>query len=537
MTTPPRQPAPSANRRRPRADRIRPQFIPRTVADQPPRMQDLYGDENSQLIDDFPQIGMTTPPRQPAPSANRRRPRQNNESNQDNRPSQRRRQDGNGRHSLYTGGMQEEDGYETPEEEEKEENELLRDYRRLIPEEYEAYYRRLSEETGLPRDVVNLIVLESQELRRDYDRAILRQREQQLAEQLRQQREEQLRRMRRRPRENAARDVNLRQAQRRRGLFGYDEIEDLTDELGRVNIDDDDTDEDMQGNGRPDYALHAVVVKKPVELARAKDIAKNFITEDKHFYRQTKASYRFRNIPKEQFVAKSFRSKKVNPQITLVYGKLSDPTKYKGAGFFGDLWDKAKKKYGEIKERIRVNPYALGLANYCGPGTSLEGQAPLSKSDSICKTHDERYNEISKMAKENKASKEELAKLTRDADNDMLRSLAETKESSLGDKIVHTASTLGIKAKTILEDLGIIDPLKFSAAGKKRILKKLDKGLVGGALLDIVKTLPQSTGTIDRLVDAYQKSSPEFKSAVSDTLKGIFDRPRQFPIKLGLFGI
>lgn len=81
----------------------------------------------------------------------------------------------------------------------------------------------------------------------------------------------------------------------------------------------------LLGLGKDDdgYELHAVVIKKPVELDEAKSIAQEIIKDKKKkFYRETKQSYRFRNIPKQKFDKTSFRTKKVDNDITLIFGKL-----------------------------------------------------------------------------------------------------------------------------------------------------------------------------------------------------------------------
>jgi len=79
------------------------------------------------------------------------------------------------------------------------------------------------------------------------------------------------------------------------------------------------------GGEKPDdgYALHAVIFKKPYDLDTAKQEAKNIIKDNKkNFYRETETSYRFRAIPKTKFVKKSFRTKKINDNISMVFGKL-----------------------------------------------------------------------------------------------------------------------------------------------------------------------------------------------------------------------
>ena len=78
-----------------------------------------------------------------------------------------------------------------------------------------------------------------------------------------------------------------------------------------------------------DLYLHAVVVKKPTNLALARLKAQQFIkNKKKTYYRETEDSYRFRNIPKTYF--KDFKAKKINDEITIVVGHLNA----KGLGKF-----------------------------------------------------------------------------------------------------------------------------------------------------------------------------------------------------------
>jgi len=76
--------------------------------------------------------------------------------------------------------------------------------------------------------------------------------------------------------------------------------------------------------GKPnDGDLHAIIIKKKgYNKNDAVVEAVKFKTSKGLFMRETKLSYRFRNIPKTKFQPKSFRSKKINKNITLVYGKL-----------------------------------------------------------------------------------------------------------------------------------------------------------------------------------------------------------------------
>jgi hypothetical protein len=82
--------------------------------------------------------------------------------------------------------------------------------------------------------------------------------------------------------------------------------------------------------------LHAVIIKKPFELENAKNEARLYIKNPKNnFYRETKTAYRFRNIPKTKFNKKSFKTKKINKNVSLVFGILKPEFEHlEGAGFF-----------------------------------------------------------------------------------------------------------------------------------------------------------------------------------------------------------
>jgi len=73
--------------------------------------------------------------------------------------------------------------------------------------------------------------------------------------------------------------------------------------------------------------LQAVVVNKELGSMEACRIF-NEITQNKFkrnlYYRTTKDSIRFRNIPKTRFDKKSFRTKKLNENVSLIFGHLLD---------------------------------------------------------------------------------------------------------------------------------------------------------------------------------------------------------------------
>ena len=70
------------------------------------------------------------------------------------------------------------------------------------------------------------------------------------------------------------------------------------------------------------WKLHSVIVHKPISLTEARKHAKHIINGAKgYILREDPASWRF-SFNKNVFIKTSFRSKVVNKDITLVYGKL-----------------------------------------------------------------------------------------------------------------------------------------------------------------------------------------------------------------------
>jgi hypothetical protein len=70
--------------------------------------------------------------------------------------------------------------------------------------------------------------------------------------------------------------------------------------------------------------LHAIVMRKPLFESKEEALAKArqmFPQEKlKGFVRETKQSFRVRVVPKTKFVKTSFRTKVINPSISLVFG-------------------------------------------------------------------------------------------------------------------------------------------------------------------------------------------------------------------------
>jgi len=69
------------------------------------------------------------------------------------------------------------------------------------------------------------------------------------------------------------------------------------------------------------YTIHSVVFHKPYNLNNASQEAKNIIKHNDYKMRETKQSYRF-SVPKQYFYKDSYRTKKINPNISIIFGEL-----------------------------------------------------------------------------------------------------------------------------------------------------------------------------------------------------------------------
>ncbi|NCX94375.1 MAG: hypothetical protein EBX40_06845, partial [Gammaproteobacteria bacterium] len=93
------------------------------------------------------------------------------------------------------------------------------------------------------------------------------------------------------------------------------------------------------------YAIQGIIIKKSVPLDEAVKKAKDISKKKKILMRELKNTYHFRNIPKTKFEPKSYRSKKINKDITLVFGKLKPEYEHlSGEGIFSDLFNYGARK-------------------------------------------------------------------------------------------------------------------------------------------------------------------------------------------------
>lgn len=74
----------------------------------------------------------------------------------------------------------------------------------------------------------------------------------------------------------------------------------------------------------PKLHLQTVIIKKEgLSFEAARKLSQSIIQNSKkRFFREKAETYHFRNIPKTEFKPGTFVSKKVNDQITLVFGQL-----------------------------------------------------------------------------------------------------------------------------------------------------------------------------------------------------------------------
>jgi hypothetical protein len=96
-----------------------------------------------------------------------------------------------------------------------------------------------------------------------------------------------------------------------------------------------------------------------------------------------------------------------------------------------------------------------GSYSYCGPGTKLGGQAPINKVDEHCKTHDYEYDAFER--NKNKIPASDLKRMVRESDNKLVSNIERSGQNDFGSML----SKWGIKGKIALEDLGLLNPLKF----------------------------------------------------------------------------
>tara|TARA_R100000951_G_scaffold51727_2_gene43596 strand:+ start:378 stop:953 length:576 start_codon:yes stop_codon:yes gene_type:complete len=113
----------------------------------------------------------------------------------------------------------------------------------------------------------------------------------------------------------------------------------------------------------------------------------------------------------------------------------------------------------------------LKQASYMGPGTNLirrlqNEDKPLTYADRTAKLHDIMY------------SISDNANMIRHADNIMLKNLDKIEKKNLDNKFNINLGRIGIKAKTLGEDVGILKKGSFGGLDKEKVYSKEDKLLL-----------------------------------------------------------
>ena len=229
------------------------------------------------------------------------------------------------------------------------------------------------------------------------------------------------------------------------------------------------------------FMIQAVLVKSSVPLEEAKTHAEHILKKKNIKVRATKTMYRFRNLPKTKFEPKSYRSKKINPDITLVFGMLKPQFAHlKGSGMFDFLqkgYEKAKELYNVGKEKVKEavkevksrGSTILTGTNYVGPFNSLDAEyvrthPPKDIIDLGAKHHDETYSELAKQRDEGKLTTKQVNEKIRDSDEKFLENIRKNWKKNPWASALGYA---GIRGKTLAEDYLGVDRNKFVAQGKR----------------------------------------------------------------------
>lgn len=140
-------------------------------------------------------------------------------------------------------------------------------------------------------------------------------------------------------------------------------------------------------------------------------------------------------------------------------------------GWFGDLYESAKKGLSNVYDTVKSTAanwaegkfLAPGNYKFCGPGNPLD-DAYVQKnlpnanpSDRSCYQHDKDYDNFRKLKDQGKISDTELKTLVRESDDRLISNLQKDPARDFGSYL----SQLGIQAKKLAEDWGILSPEQF----------------------------------------------------------------------------
>ena len=129
------------------------------------------------------------------------------------------------------------------------------------------------------------------------------------------------------------------------------------------------------------YALQKVQIRNTMSLEEAKKHYKSITKKNPRKIRETINFYQFRFLPPTKFEPKTFRTKVINDDIRLIYGKLKENNHHlEGGGlfdYFTKAYDYVKNKVSDafsyIKNAVSINDYSDSTKKNLG----LYGEYPI----------------------------------------------------------------------------------------------------------------------------------------------------------------
>lgn len=73
-----------------------------------------------------------------------------------------------------------------------------------------------------------------------------------------------------------------------------------------------------------DYYLHVIIIKKSMPFMEAREEARKMIKwkASRLHVKSTADTWIFKNLPKTRFIGRTFRTKIINDNISIIFGKL-----------------------------------------------------------------------------------------------------------------------------------------------------------------------------------------------------------------------
>ena len=152
-------------------------------------------------------------------------------------------------------------------------------------------------------------------------------------------------------------------------------------------------------------------------------------------------------------------------------------------GFFKNLWHGIKNTvhnaWNEVKQRgttLFTNSHYIGPYNALSP-EYIRTHPPKDPVDAGALHHDLDYSRIAKARDAKIITDTEAKNMIRESDN---RFLHNTKQNFSSNPLGASLGYLGIKGKTLLEDIGVLNPNQFVTA-------KLGGKIIGGKIMSFQK--------------------------------------------------